>query len=61
MVEFPGISKKNHVVCNSRSLTFNYRRRPDVMVFTMHDLVHDLARSVMGDELHDASKELQAV
>lgn len=27
-----------------------------VSVFTMHDLVHDLARSVMADELLDASK-----
>ncbi|GJN06732.1 hypothetical protein PR202_ga24488 [Eleusine coracana subsp. coracana] len=29
---------------------------PDVSVFTMHDLVHDLARSVMADELLDASQ-----
>lgn len=29
----------------------------DVTLLTMHDLVHDLARYVMGDEIFDASKQ----
>ncbi|KAF8668322.1 hypothetical protein HU200_052379 [Digitaria exilis] len=31
--------------------------RKDITFFTMHDLVYDLVRSVMGDELLDASEE----
>nr|CAB3484251.1 unnamed protein product [Digitaria exilis] len=31
--------------------------RKDITFFTMHDLVYDLARSVMGDELLDAREE----
>jgi hypothetical protein len=38
-------------------LQIGWLHEKDVTLFTMHDLVHDLARSVMVDEILDASKQ----
>ncbi|KAM0826742.1 hypothetical protein ACQ4PT_068671 [Festuca glaucescens] len=41
----------------SQSPSIDWLHDKDVTLFTMHDLVHDLARSVMADEILDASKQ----
>nr|XP_051228272.1 putative disease resistance protein RGA4 isoform X2 [Lolium perenne] len=42
---------------HSQSPSIGWLHEKDVTLFTMHDLVHDLARSVMVDEILDASKQ----